>query len=615
MKVFVTTFLLLCSFAAAFGQGAYVTASASDRYEPGSMLINPALALGGEQFIIGLKTHQMGAVGGAFKMRSVFLTYASPFFLPRGSSLGLEHFDTGMYRRTRFQVGYSMSPLRDLDLGLSAGVHAINYSGFQGDDIDLQDPLLVNNSSLAPTLTLGMTYRWNHVVLGLSLLDINQPDIALGDSPVKLPMRYTLSAGMVMGNFEPFISLNNLNTYLESPGFFGDDMVVSLGFRYSLNSQNFLSGAFYDRGPSLGGGAMITRNTQLYLRYDGAPQEMSDFSYGSSTFAFCWDMIRHHSMPIFDVPGAPQMQPNLPRGLRSFSIENSSKFFILSPIRELDVVEMDYSLKIDFDYLRDMRVKHLPLYALIPANSDGEMISKDSILPENLDRMKLQMREEGRELPDSWGFSPRYLTEMMTSRYDMDKKATDIGVIALNPQALDQALVMADQMESESGSMKIEALLDDRGYVPVDALEMVYDRLKRQTHYFLNHRKYRIWIVPIHMEGYDGTWTLSVMDGLNREVHAWSGRGLPPDYIDWDWKLSDGTILAPGDYQVDLTYQAKGRNDVVSARPQFLEVTRAKHTDSTVIERHAPKQDDGVYSKTFMLGLGADEKREDATTN
>ncbi|MCA9786881.1 MAG: hypothetical protein KDC10_04005 [Calditrichaeota bacterium] len=609
--LFIAGLLALCDMAHA--QGAYVTADPTHRSSPGSVLGNPALAIGSEQFVVGMKSHQMGATGSAFGLRTLFLSYASPGFLPTGAMLGVEMFSTGQYQRNRLLVGYSTTVRRDLDLGLSLGLHHISYSGFSGDELQSNDPLLSSPSKLVAVVNAGARYRWNDLVLGLGLEDINRPNVALGSQTSRLPLRYSLGLSLELGAINPFLQLSNRNTWLANPGLFGKDMTIGIGLNLQLGSQGYLSGGFQDRSPSLGGGVMVSDNLQSTVRYEPAPRELSDFSFGSTTLALVWDLVWLSELSVIPGGSVP-VHGLLPiRPLQDHVVEDKREFFILSPISELSVVQTEVSREIDFDELRRLKQTTLPIWALIPADAQGNMVHTGTALPDSVASLSLTQRQPGMELPDQWGFSSRYYTEMQTSRIEMDRQRTKVGVVALTGDALDQALVLRDVMESPMGGLEMRYLLDPRGRVPIGDLESIVERLRSERRYHLNHREYRLWIVPIHMEDFAGNWQVTVEDALGSTVKSWVGHGLPPEHVDWDWRLASGEYLAPGDYTVSMNYEDGGERRLT--RPQYLQVDLLKCSKRIEIKSKAPEYKRNVESKTFFLGLQDPPAEESVNPN
>lgn len=587
-----------------FGQGAYVTADPTDRYYPGAVLGNPALAIGSEQLVVGIKTHQMGATGSAFGLRTLFFSYASPSFLPTGALVTAEIFDSGNYRRSRLLAGYATSPLKDLDVGLSLGLHSVRYSGFEGEELDAGDPLLASPSKLTAVIGLGLRYRWNALVVGLGLEDLNRPNIAVGDDAVRLPWRYSLGLSVELGSFTPFLQLSNRNTWLAEPGFFDKDMTVALGLRMALGGQGFLSAGYMDRAASLGGGVMVSNNLQTMLRYEPAPSEMADFSYGSTTLALSWDLVRHRDRPIWKAPPAPGIERLQVDADIGFDVQNKSEFFILSPISDLHIVQMRVEREIDFDVLRKNNQKSLPVWTLIPFGAESGMARTSDVLPDSVRSLELTLKQPGIELPDQWGFSSQYFAEMQTSRIELDGNRTRVGVVSLSGGALDQALVLRDVMESPMGGLELQYLVDPRGRVAVDDLEDIVDKLRDETRYSLDHREYRLWIVPIHMENYAGDWQVDLVDEVGSVVKRWSGTGLPPDYVSWDWRRESGAYIAPGAYSVQMEYSDGG--EPRRTRPQYLQVELVKRSKRLEINSRPPAYRRNVESKTFFLGMQGD---------
>jgi hypothetical protein len=603
MKI-LTPFAILLSASCLWAQGAYVTADPTNRYSPGSVLGNPSLAAGSEQFVVGMKTHQMGATGSALGLRSLFFSYSSPGFLPSGFMLGAEMFSTGNYQRNRVQAGYSWRPLRDLDLGMSLGMHHIRYSDFSGDDFQSGDPLLSSPSKIAPVVGLGLRYRWNSVVLGLGLEDLNRPDIAIGSDPVRLPVRYNMGVGVELGNFTPYLTLSNRNTWLAEPGFFGKDMTVGIGLNFYLGGQGFVSGGFQDRSASMGGGVMVTDNLQTTLRYEPAPSELSDFSYGSTTLALIWDVMRHRDL---DVPGLirPRLPGLLPTGQMGLDVvQDKREFFILSPITDLTIVQSEIERDINFPVLRRLNVTSLPIWSLVPQDIQGAMVRTRRVLPDSVASMEILLRQPGIELPDQWGFSSRYYAEMQLSRVQQDQNNTQVNVVVLSGEALDQSLVLRDLMESPRAELGMEYLVDKRGRVDLDDLESIVELMRREKRYLLNHRNYRLWIVPIHMEGYTGNWAVNMVDATGTTVKTWQGQGLPPDHVEWDWRMADGSYLLPGEYTIQMDYSDGGQWH--KTRPQYLFVDLRKRTKSLRIDDTEPVYRRNIESKTFFLGLQGD---------
>jgi len=585
-------------------QGCYLSTDPADRLVPGASLGNPSLnAITVNQISLGLETYNMGALNGALNIRNLFLTYTSPSYLPRGFGLGLESFSTGMFSRHRLNFSYGRRITRSFLLGAQVGWHNIGFSGFSGEEFDTNDPLLGNNSKSTFTLGLGCYWRpLERLRLAGAVYDLNRPEISLTGGNGRLPMRYQLGASLSFANFSPFFRIGNINTYLENPGFFDDDVTYSLGIRYNILSDNAIAAGIHEGQYALGGSLALTPTTQLHARYSYATPELRSISWGGAMFAFSWDLFRNRRLSI--PPMLPVPLPNQHRisGFDQPESADRGEFFLFSPIRHLDRTRIEIVRDIDFNLLHRTGTTYLPLYALVPHDESGSMVDVQSTLPDSLNSVEVTMREQGIQLPDQWGFSSAYLTEMLGTRNAIAHDDLNADVVVMDSDALPRALVLADIMETNYGDVDIRALADSRGNVSVASLEAVVERLGNEVIDYLSHGIYRIWILPVHMDNYSGSWLLEIRDGLDTTVKQWKGRGLPPANIDWDWKVND-RFIGPGSYRVLFTYDERGgAGSGTSSREVSFAVDLTQRTQeisirNTVSDPHLQPQ-----RKTFIIG-------------
>jgi len=59
-------------------------------------------------------------------------------------------------------------------------------------------------------------------------------------------------------------------------------------------------------------------------------------------------------------------------------------------------------------------------------------------------------------------------------------------------------------------------------------------------------------------------WTLVVKDVSGNDIRSWSGKGLPPDSVEWDGRSASGTPAPDGSYQAELRLQYE-KGDVADA--------------------------------------------------
>jgi len=59
-------------------------------------------------------------------------------------------------------------------------------------------------------------------------------------------------------------------------------------------------------------------------------------------------------------------------------------------------------------------------------------------------------------------------------------------------------------------------------------------------------------------------WTLVVKDSSDNEIRGWSGKGLPPDSVEWDGRSTTGTPAPDGSYRAELRLQYE-KGDVADA--------------------------------------------------
>jgi len=231
-----------------------VDANVSNIRDPRIYLLSPA-AMGIRQTIHAVGGYERLYAGIANdRLQSGLLSFALPVQRLGSVGLNIQYFTSDIYRRGEYRLAFGRSFLRNrLQLGVDVGILHTSYnrSNFTPNAVD--DPVFTGSTSTNSTdLGAGaIANPYGPVYVGLAATHLNNPNIALGDTPYKLPSRVTagamaeLSFGNPLLGFSVSDGLASWDYGLE--GWFMDDRVMLRGI-YGTgdeHQEDFRIGAAY----------------------------------------------------------------------------------------------------------------------------------------------------------------------------------------------------------------------------------------------------------------------------------------------------------------------------------------------------------------------------------
>jgi len=190
------------------------------------------------------------------------ISYVHPSRNYGAFALNLALLHTSLYKETTTTFGYGKSLGRSAYLGLN--VKGL-FVSFEENEYTKIDPLFDNNNMSTNDLAfdLGMLYKLtDNISFGLAALNVNQPNMALGETDTDARVPYTLQTGIALklGPVAPTIDLTyrnkklrdkqDINLHLGMESWFADR---NIALRAGLNFNDMAVGASYvfSRGKSV----------------------------------------------------------------------------------------------------------------------------------------------------------------------------------------------------------------------------------------------------------------------------------------------------------------------------------------------------------------------------
>ena len=266
----------------------------SNFYEPHILFSNPAG--------ISFREHRLTLFSSQFLLTGVSDNNLHNYYLghiePVGpdGALGIRssHFTSHMFKQNTFTLLYGRSLIRSrLSLGINVNLHHYSYDRDEFRLREPDDPLLAKGtSSISFGAGLGILYvPFKNLCLGLSVDNVNQPDVSLeGDRAFK-PMSTRVGLCYQIFNLVPEINVlyhrfkHRDETYLV----FGLrqlwlDNSANISFEYQHNFLSF-------------GVAILFKQFHVQYRFTYPLNELQEMTSGTNQFTICYNFGKYWGYP------------------------------------------------------------------------------------------------------------------------------------------------------------------------------------------------------------------------------------------------------------------------------------------------------------------------------
>jgi hypothetical protein len=359
--------------------------STSNVYEPQIIFSNPAgIAFKSNRQLI-LSTQLLYTNLGNDNLANYYLGYSEP--LGEYGVLGFRglYFKSHILNQGAFSFLYSHFLFNSrLSIGLNLNLH--NYSYNQGNFqlVDLNDPLLANGTSKnAFGIGAGLIYRpTSNLSIGVSLDDINQPDMSLEGGKAKKEMSANLGISYRIFSLIPEFDIRYYKGEKRTETYY------IFGLRQLLFDNNAMLSLQYEQNVATMSGAYTFNRIRIDYNYSLPLNELKQITSGSHQFTFSYNFGSNWGYPS---------TPNI-HLLTEESKINENKYQFKAKIddkRGLQRVRVELNNLAIANYTYDNNEKSviidIPISTFIPgenqinivAQNDVELSSEDIIISYN----------------------------------------------------------------------------------------------------------------------------------------------------------------------------------------------------------------------------------------
>ena len=539
---------------------------------------NPALnAYIKDRAVLAMTAHHVGIGGGVFAVRSGVLSYHLPWQL-RGLAVGGQFFTAGLYSQSDFRISYGQRILPPLCVGANVDVFIRSYDKAKFFRFTEGDPVFAEGyGRINTSWGLGVLVEvYQSLNVGLAFEHLNRPDLAVGSDPFHQPMMFSLGLKWHMRGWNVTSQAKRMEMAKYS----------RLEFRRAVEDapQATQLGAEVPIGRSwlrvnsdpavvqLEAEVPLYRSLYVNYRYGYPLTDINLASAGTQRFGFVYDfnrLPRPSALPA--LPARPMMRDEIP----ALKGKPRGLFFVYADADTVDVIERHVRRSIDSE--------------LPPA-------SLSLLLPEDLGHSPTWSRQHLQEVDlmnvrdpivrPSGFYSTQYRSAL--EGIGLQARAQDSRVqpeIISYPGGERRANALANLITGDHIAVPAKVPIyttDERPAESNTSAPAVRSGEEVQQVISPDHVTFRLVSIFCSLE--QCRWTLDVRNVNEERVFSSSGSGELPDSLTWDWRGTDGKILAPGSYSYRLSiadrtgkieYSDRGMIDVLHRRQSLtVDVTR-----------------------------------------
>jgi hypothetical protein len=314
-----------------------ITANPADRADARAALLNPAVTTFQDAFFtLGSKILYSGVSDGVFDLRNSYFSVTTSN-RSVGKFDGLSYGLQGQVLQTSLQNTVSMSAVlgkrvhERVAVGINLGF--MNQAYDRGKFLlEVEDDPALNQLSkwVFPELSFGViAVPHRSVTLAFSVWHLTQPDIAVDNSPVRLPRGYSAGAAVGLGYFRALIGVTQDHR----------QTLPTVAFESFRPEIGALKIGFGREVAMLEGMVYVMHGVSLSYRYNYPVNELRQASSGSHELNLVFNFKKHRS--LYE---AEWLEPEI---TRRPVINPATAFVVESVFDTLLVVDKYISRKVD----------------------------------------------------------------------------------------------------------------------------------------------------------------------------------------------------------------------------------------------------------------------------
>jgi hypothetical protein len=598
-----TLYILLLCLVALIDAGPVAAQNiyAGNPADPGQLeatFSNPALNIYiRDRLALAMTSHQTGVAEDFFTIRSGILAYHFPWRF-RGFAAGAQYLKMGMYSQTDFRVSYGRAVLRQVAVGANLDVFSRSFDASKFVMFNANDPVFKDGTStIGVAFGLGAAYEPDPALtIGLSVENLNQPDIAIGSEPFKLPISFSLGLKWHLP------TINAVSAIKAVPV----ETMSSKAVRHAAKEAHEFTqfGAQLPLGraeiriaadPSvvqIETEARLYGNVYLNYRYGYPLTDINAASAGTHRFGFLFDFNR--MPPLQSMPSMPKT-PGLLTGIQPLPVSPHGMYFVYSDADTLTVMDVHSRRNIESN-IPSRTLEMLFAQDLNPSNSSRSAAKKSK--PEVLPVTDVRSRQHGI-------YSTGYRSILEGIGQELRSPQTRIRPEVISfPGAERRANALVNMLTGDrlAVPMEIPIFMTEKPLISQDSAAAAA-ALREETRRVVDPEFTTFHILPLYKSADLAEWRFAIQDMTDAVIVDYSGTGKPPDTLAWNWRNPSGDLVPPGLYFYTLkTSDDKGKVDI-SARGRFdVFYTRR----SVTIDVSRKSRVDNVDADNYIFILGSD---------
>ncbi len=536
--------------------------SAVDLSDYRTIYINPAaLAFQDPFFQAGVRVLHVGADASNFAYRQTFVSIATPEtqFNRFGAGLRGQFLNLPVVSGGGAQAVASYKFFDNFALGASVGFLAQSLDKSQFDEQAQRDPFLAKlGSKFIADLGLGGIWKVNRfLTLGMGLNHLTRPNIAYGAAESRLPLEWHVGGVVGMGFFRAIVNISRqeqrLLPLVAVESFRPDLGLLKLGFGSDLISFE--------------GQIHVKRGVNLSYRYEYPLNDLRLASSGSHEIGLVFNFMRRASLQSPDWIKEDFVQKDTTDYRKVFVAESAFDTLLI----------IDKHIKRTIDTLiTRQELAELPEAILVSSDSlepnlsfigAGLMISKLGGL--NGANGHADKHQDSLEIMNALkvNHSEHYLDELRQLAMRLKQDPTFHTRIVVPSDMTRAKLLLAYMSLFVNLTDRLEIAMRDRDYlsgklgsknIPSEVFYRTLNVAADTFKFHIRSPKLRMRII---------SWSLMIEDARGSIFHSYSGNSnqIPVRYV-WDWRVSNGQIISPGNYYYYIRWSAEDGKTYVSEK-------------------------------------------------
>lgn len=516
-----------------------------------SLLGNPALiSFQKPQVSLGVRAYHLGFFDDRESGYNQGYFSAS---LPRirgsryGAGFNVQYVNSPIFSKSQLSGSFSAQFAHMFSFGLSASLYHTGYNRDNfSDDFDFGDPLFQNGySRYAFNSVVGVYARpFSRLELAAGARNVNQPDISISGDGVREPIELFGAASFrhnaLKGTVELVDGRYDLETRLHL------ELFSEQGYYARLGTNTSLDRGYLEAQLHLYAGVSVNYNFELPLDH------LRSHTNGSHMFSLMYEFNRVPPLPV-----RRRAQFVLPEVQRTRNpVKTPSPVVLASETNTLEYNVVHLSHIIDTTSVSREDLQHLTSEDMVRLQQDAESF----IMPYGNARPIQQPLPDASEaivfISDEYHQTLDFLRDFIfRNRGGLqfvinpggELRAAGVRSLTGNEKDDEIPVLIKERPEPESPAT-------DNGEDGDDAVTMFHDvALNDQSVTILNPQTVRIRLIKTSPTN-AVEWRFRVYSGSGNQVAGFGERDNLPEFIDWDWRDTDGNVLEPGLYQYHVSW-------------------------------------------------------------